>query len=200
LFYQFVRGFFRLYLRLFSRWRVYGRENLPKEGPVLLVSNHVHWMDPVNMACAVDRPVYFMAKVELFRAPLFSSALRWLGAYPVKRGKPDRGALRRTLELLEQRKVVGMFPEGTRSRTGRLGRAEPGLALLALKSGAPICPAAATGDYGLFKTLRFRLGPAMTFPDLCGVKLSPGDLERVGAAVMEQIASLIEIDQKKATG
>lgn len=198
MFYRFVRGLFRLYFRLFSRWKVYGREHLPREGPVLLVSNHVNWMDPVNMACAVDRQVYFMAKAELFKFPLFAAAFRWLGAYPVKRGKPDRGALRRTLELLEQRRVVGMFPEGTRSRTGKLGRAEPGLALLALKSGAPICPAAVTGDYRLFRTMRFRLGPVMTFPDLYGVKVSPDDLERVGAAVMEQIASLMETDLKSA--
>ncbi len=198
MFYWLVRGVFRVYYHLFTRWRVAGRENLPKEGAVLLCSNHVHWMDPVNMACAVDRQVNFMAKSELFAIPVFSKLLAWLHAYPVKRGKPDRGALRHTFRLLEERKVVGMFPEGTRSRTGKLGPAEPGLALIALKSQAVICPAAITGDYRPFRRINFRLGRPMSFPELYGVKVTPEDLARVSAAVMEQIASLMQADQEAA--
>lgn len=200
MFYRFIRGLFRLYYRLFTNWHVYGRENLPREGSVLLCSNHVHWMDPVNMACAVDRQVYFMAKAELFEVPVFSNLVGWLGAFPVKRGKPDRSALRHTFKLLEDRKVVGMFPEGTRSRTGKLGPAEPGLSLIALKSGAVICPAAITGEYRPFRRLNFRLGRPMSFPELYGVKVTPDDLARVSAAVMEQIASLIQVDREEAAG
>lgn len=196
--YWLARGAFRAYYRLFARWRVTGRENLPKEGAVLLCSNHVHWMDPVNMACAVDRKVNFMAKSELFKNPVFSAVLTRIGAFPVKRGKPDRSALRHTFRLLEERQVVGMFPEGTRSRTGKLGPAEPGLALIALKSQAVICPAAITGDYRLFRRVNLRLGRPMSFPELYGVKVTPDDLARVSAAVMEQIASLMQADQEEA--
>ncbi|MHB0884937.1 MAG: lysophospholipid acyltransferase family protein [Bacillota bacterium] len=198
--YWLVRGVFRVYYRLFARWRVAGRENLPKEGAVLLCANHVHWMDPVNLACAIDRPVYFMAKSELFEIPVFSTILSWIGAFPVRRGKPDRSALRHTFRLLDERKVVGMFPEGTRSRTGKLGRAEPGLALIALKSQAVICPAAITGDYGPFRRINLRLGRPMSFPELYGVKVTPDDLARVSAAVMEQIASLMQADHVEAAG
>jgi 1-acyl-sn-glycerol-3-phosphate acyltransferase len=127
---------------------VSGRELIPREGPVILIGNHVSYLDPPALGVACPRQVYFMAKVELFRIPLFGYIIGALGAFPVKRGAPDRKAIKRALEILASGKVLGIFPEGTRIMTGELGPAEEGAALLALRTGACLVPAGIRGTRG----------------------------------------------------
>lgn len=139
----------RLVVRLALRWlldlRVEGAHRCPRTGPVVVVANHLHNFDPIVLSAALPRPVYYMAKRELFAHPLFGWLIRNFGAFPVNRGAPDRAALRQALALLDEGLAVGLFPEGTRSVTGTLGAAFPGVALVALRSGAPLVPVAITG-------------------------------------------------------
>ncbi|MGO0122433.1 lysophospholipid acyltransferase family protein [Desulfothermobacter acidiphilus] len=135
----------RIYLQL-RRFQVEGRENFPRTGPVIIVANHQSYLDPVALGCALPRRVYYMAKEELFRIPGFGLLLKCLGAFPVKREELDRRALRTALNLLARGQVLGLFPEGTRGQeAGRLLPLQPGAALLALQSGAPVVPVALTG-------------------------------------------------------
>jgi 1-acyl-sn-glycerol-3-phosphate acyltransferase len=133
-------SFFRL-----GGFKVYGADNVPPEGPVLVVANHVSYLDPPAVGCALPRDTWFMAKAALFRIPLFGAMLPYLHAFPVRQGSADRGAIRKCLELLEEGRVVTVFPEGTRSPDGMLMRAQLGAALIALRSGASVVPAAITG-------------------------------------------------------
>jgi 1-acyl-sn-glycerol-3-phosphate acyltransferase len=125
---------------------VEGLEHVPRSGPVLVVANHLHNADPVLLSVAFPRPLHFMAKRELFSVPIVAPIIRAVGAFPIDRGKADRTALRRAEQTLGQGIAVGMFPEGTRSRTGTLSRAHPGAALIALRSGAPVLPAVIVGS------------------------------------------------------
>jgi 1-acyl-sn-glycerol-3-phosphate acyltransferase len=143
--YGFIRSFLRLILKLYFRWEVYGKDNLPAVGGALLAANHVSYLDPPLMGCAVDRHVHFMAKKELFSIPGLGWLMRRFGSIPVERKGSDRQAIRRALELLQSGSVVGIFPEGTRGDGKTLLKPQPGTVLLAAKAGVPIVPMAITG-------------------------------------------------------
>jgi len=135
----------RIILFLLTRWRVIGRENIPKEGPVLVISNHLSLADPPLVNLAIDRPVRYMAKKNLFRFQPLNSLFRGLGAFPVHRGRPDRNAFRQAEQVLGQGLTLVIFPEGTRSRSRQLRQAFPGPASIAARSGAAIVPVGITG-------------------------------------------------------
>lgn len=143
--YRFARTILRVVFKVVFRWEVLGEENIPKEGPVLIASNHVSLLDPPIIGCAMSRKIHFMAKAELFRYPIFGALIRNLGAFPVQRGAADRSAIKKALEILRQGKVIGIFPEGTRNRTGGVMSPHNGVALLAIKANARIVPAAIKG-------------------------------------------------------
>jgi 1-acyl-sn-glycerol-3-phosphate acyltransferase len=136
-------------LRVGIRMKVFGLDNVPKRGGALVISNHLGWFDPVLLMAASPRPILWMAKAEFVKYPI----LRWLafqaGAFPVRRGQADRQALRHAHALLEDGMLVGMFPEGTRSKTGGLKEPFGGASLVALRSNAPIIPCALVGTDGL---------------------------------------------------
>ncbi len=126
--------------------QVVGAENLPPTGGVLIASTHTAALDPVILGCAFSRPLTFMAKEELFRFPPVAAFLRALGAFPVRRGAPDRRALRKALHLLRLGRCVVIFPEGTRNPTPILRPPEFGVALLAAWSQVPVLPVAIIGS------------------------------------------------------
>ncbi|PZN13190.1 MAG: 1-acyl-sn-glycerol-3-phosphate acyltransferase [Bacillota bacterium] len=187
--YSLAKALFWLLFTLVFRWDVRGLEHVPKGGPLLVVANHFSWLDPPLVGTVLPRKVHFMAKHELFRYPLFGWLLRRVGAFPVRRGHPDRQALRHSLELLRRGEVVGLFPEGTRSR-GALGPFEPGAGLLALRSGAPVLPVAIEGPYRIGRRIRVRVGPPLYW-DRAG---TDGSVEAVTDRMREAIAALLAPD------
>jgi 1-acyl-sn-glycerol-3-phosphate acyltransferase len=132
----------RIYVRKFE---VVGRERVPPEGPLICASNHINNADPPMIAIAVPRHPTYMAKKEMIAWPVLGPAFRIFGAFPVRRGEADLSALRAATEIVEQGNMLVMFPEGTRSRTGGLGRGHPGTAIIALRTDAPVLPVAITG-------------------------------------------------------
>jgi 1-acyl-sn-glycerol-3-phosphate acyltransferase len=147
----------RAYFFGILRVRVEGLQHLPRRGGAVLCSNHFSWADPLLLGAVLPRHLFYMTKVEAFASPAASAVLRSLGAFPVRRHRGDRGAIRRALGLLGAGRIVAVVPEGTRSRDGRLGPAEPGAALLGLWSGKQIVPVAIRGRYGPGR-LTVRLG------------------------------------------
>lgn len=134
----------RIYVRKFE---VVGRENVPADGPLILASNHLNNADPPMIALAINnRYPTFMAKREMIRWPVLGPAFRIFGAFPVRRGAADLAALHTASDIVQEGRMLVMFPEGTRSRTGGLGRGHPGTAVIALRTGAPVLPVAITGS------------------------------------------------------
>ena len=160
--------FFLLYFRM-SR---VGREHLPRSGPLLLAANHRSFLDPFVIGTLVRRPVYYMAKRELFEFhPLIAWLLSGLGAFPVDRGAGDEDAMQTARAILQRGDCVVLFPEGTRVRPGPFGRARRGVGRLALESGAPVAPVAVLGTEDVRRgwrirprKVRLRVGAPLRFP------------------------------------
>jgi 1-acyl-sn-glycerol-3-phosphate acyltransferase len=133
-------------MRLFFRLESRGREHVPLTGPLLLVSNHVSLLDPPLVGASAPRPLYFLAKEELFRVPLLGRLIHGVNARPVKRDGTDTRALKMALRLLGEGHAILIFPEGTRGRGGRLGEGKAGAGMLAVMSGAPVVPVHVSGS------------------------------------------------------
>ena len=188
--YRFLQIVFRLLFYTVFRTRVYGRENIPKEGAVILAANHASNIDPPLIASLIERPVSYMAKIELFENPIFGAAIRRCHAFPVKRGASDRGAIKAAVTVLKEGHMLGLFPEGTRSKTGELQKAEAGIALIASMTGAPIVPVAILNSHrifangGLLPQLRIMYGAPISFQ---GDRKSKEALDAFSAEIMAHI-------------
>lgn len=143
--YRFVWALITRLFHVLFRMRVEGREHVPAEGAVVVASNHLSNIDPVFLGVTCPRQIHFMAKSELWGFRPLGALVQGLGAFPVRRGEADREAIRSAVSLLDARAVVGIFPEGHRQKQGKLGVAQPGVALLAAREGVKTVPAAITG-------------------------------------------------------
>jgi 1-acyl-sn-glycerol-3-phosphate acyltransferase len=204
LLYGFARATLGRLIRLLYRVEVEGVEHLPDQGPVILAANHRSFMDSIFLALSSPRPVSFMAKAEYFEHRL----TRWLftatGQIPVRRGSPAgaRQALAAASDVLAHDGTVGAYPEGTRSRDGKLHRGHRGPALLAVETAACIVPVGLIGTDAVqdpnqrlprpFKTIRVRYGqPVAVNPDTTGQSKAARS-RTLTDAVMHDIAELCE--------
>ena len=188
--YRIIRGILILFLYGFYRPTVRGLHHIPAEGSGIVYSNHISLLDPIFIGCILHRRIYFMAKQELFRLPGLSAVFRALGAFPVKRGKADMSAIKRSLQVLKEDKLFGIFPEGTRSKSGEMKAFSHGIASIAIRSQAPVIPVAITGEYRLFRRIYISIGEPLTFPDFYGKRTGTDMLETVSSAMSEAILAL----------
>ena len=140
-----------------------GLDNLPRAGPVILAANHVTNFDVFPMQFAIPRLIFFMGKAELFRNPVMDVLIRNLSGFPVNRGDKDSWAMRHALKVLKHGQVLGMFPEGTRSRGRGLGVAKTGTARLAIEADCPIVPLTVLGSDQFFKRFPRRAHVRISF-------------------------------------
>ncbi len=201
LFYRTARALFSvLFLVIFPK-KVFGTENIPEEGNFIVCSNHINWFDPTLIACTVgkNRQICFMAKEELFKIPVFNYLVTKAGAFPVKRKKADRKAIKHALDLLDNKKSLGVFPEGSRSKTGELQKPYHGTALVVLRSEVPVLPVAIKGPYKLFKPIKINIGkPVYLNSENQQKGFKREKIRKVSNTIMEEIKKLsdeIEMEQ-----
>lgn len=193
-FYKSAQAILRPLARVLFRLRGENGGGLPETGPVVLVCNHKANLDPVFMGIIIDRALYFMAKEELFHVPVLAPLIRFLGAFPVRRGVGDTAAMAYAQRLLSEGKVVAMFPEGTRQRNGDVPmRFKAGAARLAFEKKCPVVPVAMlrTGKWGIFRRKTVRVGRPIPFEELGFQTGSPEELRRVSAMLRAQVVALM---------
>lgn len=156
--------------RVFGRLRVYGRENVPPTGGVVLALNHFHWLDPAAFGSACPRTIYYMAKIEAHRVPGLGQVIRSFGTFSVRRGESDREAVRMMRKIVADGHALGLFVEGTRQQSGVPGEVQPGAGMVAVQENVPVVPAAIHGteDWrpGNFHPVSVAWGQPMTFEGL----------------------------------
>ena len=200
-FYYASRLIVRILLLLLTRRQVRGRENIPNQGPLLVVANHLSLADPPLLNISLGRKVIFMAKEKLFRYVVLRHVIRSLGAFPVHRGRPDMKAFRQAEQVLAQGLTLVIFPEGMRSHSARLQHPFSGPALIAVRSGAPILPVGITGTEKLERITWLLRRPRVTvnigrpfhLPPTSG-KLTRTELDVFTNCIMEHIAELLPVE------
>ncbi len=193
--YWIVRALFQPFFHLYFRLSRVGREHVPQDGPVIFAANHRSFLDPFIIATLARRPIYFVAKKELFDNRLQAWFLNSLGAFPVDRGNGDGDAMGTAREILERGDGVLIFPEGTRVRPGTLGSPRRGVGRLALETGAPVVPVAIIGTETIRRgwrirphKVRVRAGSPLHFPkvDAPSPELAAAVTERIWPCVSLQ--------------
>ena len=164
--YDFLKPIVRAYYFLVRGIRATGTENVASPGGYILCSNHVSASDPFVLATCVRRRLHFMAKAELFKTRIVGGFISAIGAFPIRRGESDLGAVRESIRLLSEGHVVGIFPQGTRSRENAHTQLEPGVALIALRAGVKVVPAYIDGPYRLFHHVDVTVGAPVDISDL----------------------------------
>ncbi|WP_100331433.1 lysophospholipid acyltransferase family protein [Bacillus xiapuensis] len=188
-FYSIAKAVVKTILTPVYRIEVHGREHFPAEGGVLLCSNHIDNLDPPVVGITAPRPVSFMAKEELFKVPVLGKVVANLNAFPVKRGMSDREAIRKGLRYLKEGKVLGLFPEGTRSKDGEIRKGLAGAGFFALRTEAAVVPCAIIGPYKMFRKLKVIYGPPI---DMAELRSSKASAEEATEVIMETIRQLKE--------
>lgn len=179
-FYSFIKITFTVFFKILYRVEVYGYENIPKNGRVILCSNHLSYGDPLFIVGNFSRHVYFMAKKEVFSNRVFGEIISFLNAFPVKRDSLDRKAIKDSVEILNSDEVLCMFPEGTRSTEGVIKAGHKGVGLISiLSNNSPILPMALSGTNKVIQKPRKRI----FFPK---VKIIYGNLIDTSSLIKEK--------------
>jgi len=150
MFYYVVRALCWLLLKIFWQMKVEGFENIPKKGAVIIASNHVSYLDPAVLVASLNRKIYFITKKEVFKNTFVSFLLKNLNAFSVDRENVDILAFKKAINILREEKVLGIFPEGTRSSNGELQELKLGVIKIAMKTGVSILPVGIIGTHKIY--------------------------------------------------
>lgn len=188
--YRIGRFLFWLMFKVVYRLKVEGLENIPKEGGAIIAPNHMSFFDPPLTGSAMKsrRPLNFMAKIELFDIPILGFLIKRTNAFPVKRGVQDMAAMRMAFNLLGDGCLLLMFPEGTRSKDGKLGKARAGAGMVACNAQVPLIPVKLenTNNMMKFKKIRVKFGEPIFPPK----EFSKGDYLKLSQKALDAIADM----------
>jgi 1-acyl-sn-glycerol-3-phosphate acyltransferase len=197
-YYRLAQALVRILWPLVGRLDVEGLENVPDDGPFLLIANHQSYLDPILIQAVVRRPIYTMAKSTEFSNPVTAPILKRLNSFPVRRFEIDPQAVRVALRHLDAGDGVGIYIEGERSWDGRLQPPRLGTVRLILRAGVPVVPCGVSGAYDVWPrwsrmrrgTVRIRLGEPLRFPPMHDRAAREASLDQAREAVMAAIARL----------
>ena len=187
MFYNVIKCIVRFVFLFVYRFEYINRDNLPKDGGVILACNHTSNMDVLALGFASKRPLNFMAKNTLFNNKLFGWIISHLGAFPVDRARGDMKAIKTALERLQQKKVLIIFPEGTRVRNGKRIKAKQGVAMIALHAKVPVVPVRIKSNYKFMSKVSVEFGKPIYLDELCGEKPDTEKQKELSEYIMDKV-------------
>lgn len=190
MFYKTIKAIAGLILRPFFRIKVYGIENVPTDGKLVLCSNHASNWDPIFISVGIPRQIHWMAKKELFQNKALSFLIKKLEAFPVDREGTDINAIKNALRVLKDDKVLGIFPEGTRVDSFDLKNAKHGAVLLSIRSKSSILPVYIESNYKLFSKVNIYIGETIDYSKELDHKPSSEDYNKISKDLLSTIYSL----------
>ena len=191
MFYNVIRFIVNIYMNIYYKFEVVGKENVPSDGSLIICSNHIHWADPVIVACkSTNRQIHYMAKIEIFKNNFITWFLNNLNVFSIKRGEIDVAAIKNALRLLKDGKVLGMFPEGTRVKGDEEKKPEAGLGMLAVKSKAIVVPVNLRGSYKFRSKITVTVGKPIYLEEYHSVKINKEGYEKISNDIMQTIRKL----------
>lgn len=195
-----IRFLLVLPVRLLFCLKVKGRDNIPKEGGVVISSTHIHLIDPVSHAICQKRPFRSMAKEELFKNKFFGAFLKSVGAFPVRRGRSDKGAVETGVELLKSGNMLIVYPEGHRSKNGIPLDFKPGVVLIAHLADVPIVPAVIIAKHGyrLFGGVIVKYGKPISLSELGIINADSKELRRAALALQDIAVEMLAEEAEEA--
>ncbi len=177
-----------LYLLFFPK--IVGRKNMRIKGKAIIVANHLSMWDPLLISVVFTRHIYWMGKIELFKNRFARLFFNLVKAFPVRRGEGDLAAIRHAFRILRDGKIFGIFPEGTRVKSGKLRKFEPGTSMIALKSGSPVIPVYIKGLYKPFHRMKVIIGEPVLLSDYVGTKTDPHTVEAATSLLERKLEDL----------
>lgn len=183
--------------RLFYRVKVYNLDNMPKSGNLILCANHASLLDPIFISIISPRQISWMAKKELFHSKILSFLLNKLGAFPVDRQGSDITAIKNSLRILKDEKVLGIFPEGTRVKSVDLENAKSGVAMLGVRAKSPILPVYIDSTYRLFSPVDIYIGQPLELHEGLNKRPSSEDYVEMSRDILTRIYDLKKMEEGK---
>lgn len=197
-FYRVLKGVASVVLWPFVRTKYTNKKNLPKEGRYIIAANHISGLDPIVVGVGQKRAIRFMAKAELFKSSFIAWLLTKLGAFPVERGKGDWDSINNAKNMIDNGDALGIFIEGTRSKTGELQRPKSGAVLLAYQMNCNIIPVSVTyrtKKKHFYSRIYVSYGEPLTTKDLGIETGSPREYREASRILMEKIRVMWERDK-----
>ena len=196
-FYKSVIKVFKVFSKIFFKYRVIGAENIPNEGNLVIAANHKSNLDPIFIAAAIEnREVAAVAKKELFKIKPLAYVLEKLNVIPINRENPDISTIKNILKSIKNGYVLGIFPEGTRIKEPGFGEAKAGLSMFAIKGKAMVVPISIISNYKLFNRVTIYIDKPISFEDYYRERLNTKDYERLSQNVLEVIKENYYINSK----
>lgn len=195
-FYRFAKTVIHPIFKWLLPLKVIDGQNIPSEGSYILCANHTSMTDPFFMVVTFKQQIHFMAKVELFKNAILRCVLNAAGAFDVNRGKGDMNAIEHAEKLLKDKKILGIFPEGTRYKTGAPRKAKSGIAYIAMRTHSDILPISIyrEGPFSVFKKTTIRIGKLIKYDSLIDPSLGDRpNMKRIVDKVTQSITELWEM-------
>lgn len=189
--FKLVQLILRSFMNILYDIEIVGVENLPKQGAVIVCSNHLSNFDPILLGAFLPRHIYFMAKYELFRIPVVGQLIKLLGAFPVNREAVEITSIKTALQTLKEGKALGIFAQGGRESTAlKADEGKAGVAMFAVRGSAPVLPIGVRGSFRIFTRLVVNIGEPMHFEEQEGKKMKSAELSVLTKQVMAEIKRL----------
>ena len=190
MFYKTLKTLIKGFVRVFFRVKIQGRENIPQDKSCLICANHSSNWDAVFLLVLTKRKINFMAKAEVFKNPILKYILTKFGAFPVQRGKADVGAVKKSMSILNNNEVLGMFPTGTRTSREDGAEVKAGAALIGTRTGTTVVPVYIKSKYRIFSKVTITYGECMDLSEYKGKKLSQEELHDISEDIYQRIINL----------